>query len=244
MNKIKVLIVEDELIIASDLSEILGSNNYEVCGVSKSFDQAIKVIRENRPDILLLDINIKGDKDGIQLASEARHHKLPFIFISSHTDRVTIERAKQSHPYGFLVKPFEEADVLVAIEMALANFAKEQNTVGESHESPEEFVIGNSLFVRHKNSTIKISYDDILFAQADSNYSIIHTKDQRYTLRSTLKELESKLTAKQFYRSHKSYLINLNHLMSISADEIIVGKEKLPVGREQHEWLMTRINRI
>jgi DNA-binding LytR/AlgR family response regulator len=242
MEKVKVLIVEDDLIISSDLAEILESANYEVCGMCKSFAEAMKTIEAKRPDLLLLDINISGDKDGIQLANELRLQKLPFIFISSHTDRLTIERAKQSHPYGFLVKPFEEADVLVAIEIALSNFAHEQNTSGTS--TPEEFVIGNSLFVRHKNSTIKISYDDVLFARADSNYCIIHTKDQSYTLRSTLKEIESKLTGSQFYRSHKSYVINLNHLNSISTEEIVVGKESLPVGREQHEWLMKRINKV
>jgi len=243
MDKIKVLIVEDELIIASDLAEILETNGCKVSGIIMDYVEAVRQLDTDRPDIVLLDINIKGDQDGIQLATEVRSRKLPFVYISSHTDRATIERAKQSHPYGFLVKPFEEDDVMVAIEIALGNFAREQNTASGNSTPSEEFVIGNSLFVRHKNSTIKLRYGDIHFVQADSNYCIIHTHDQRYTLRSTLKEIEGKLTEKQFYRSHKSYLINLDHLTSINAEEIQVGNQRLPVGREQHEWLMLRINK-
>src|SRR6185503_5097150 len=119
------------MIIASDISEILESNNYEVSGMANSFARAMQSITSNRPDIVLLDIEIKGDKDGIELAREARQLNLPFVFISSHTDRPTMERVKQSHPYGFLVKPFEENDVLVAIEIALSNFAREQNLVSD-----------------------------------------------------------------------------------------------------------------
>ncbi len=244
MSKIKVLIVEDELIIANDLKDILEQGHYEVCRIAKSYEEGISALEVHNPDIALLDINIKGEKDGVDLGSQIRAlFKIPFIFISSHTDQGTLARVKQIHPYGFLVKPFEEDDVFVAIELALSNFSNEQSKHADETE-PTDFVINKSLFIRQKNMAVKVPYSDILYAKADANYCTLYTTTQQYVLRSTLKDLESKVEGPEFYRSHRSYLINLSHLVAINSDIIVVGKDKLPVGREQQIWLMDHINKI
>lgn len=243
MNKIKVLIVEDELIIATDLKDILEGAGYEVIDLCKSYEAAVKSLEANVPDILLLDIQIRGEKDGVDLANHIhQHYQIPFIYISSHTDRTTLDRAKESLPYGFLVKPFEDEDVLVAIEIALVNFAREQS----ANQPPDhsDFIINNSLFIRQKNLSVKVSYDDILYAAADANYCTVFTKDHKYVLRSTLKELEGKLVDNRFYRSHKSYLINLTKVTAINSDVLYIDDHKLPVGREQLAWLSNQINKI
>jgi len=241
MEKIKILIVEDELIIANDLSDILTENGYTVTGMAKSYTAALDELEKEIPDIVLLDIQISGDKDGVDLANVIRNmYHIPFIFISSHTDRSTLSRVMESSPYGFLVKPFEDEDVLVAIELALHNFSKEQN----ENDDQTDFVINESLFIRQKNIAIKVAYDDILYAMADANYCTLITRDKSYVLRSTLKDLEKKLKEPQFYRAHKSYLINLSKLTAINSDVIFIGDEKLPVGREQQLWLMKHINKI
>lgn len=243
MDKIKVLIVEDELIIATDLKDILQGANYEVVDMCKSYEAALKSLEANMPDILLLDIQIRGEKDGVDLANEIhQNYKIPFVYISSHTDRATLDRAKETLPYGFLVKPFEDDDVLVAVEIALLNFAKEQNASQPPEHS--DFVINNSLFIRQKNLSVKVNYDDILYAAADANYCTVFTKDQKYVLRSTLKELEGKLTDNRFFRSHKSYLINLTKVTAINSDVLYIEDHKLPVGREQLAWLSNQINKI
>ncbi len=242
MDKIRILIIEDELIIAQDLSEILVENGHEVCAIAKSYDEGISAIDKHTPDIILLDIQIRGTKDGIVLAQTIRdEYKVPFIFISSHTDKATLERVKDTNPYGFLVKPYEEEDVLVAVEMALNNFSKEQNA--EATDT-SDFVINQSLFVRHKNLAVKVKYEDILYAVADANYCTLHTKVQKYILRSTLKELESKLKGGPFYRSHKSYLINLNQVTAINSEIVCIGEDRLPIGREQQTWLMQHVNKL
>lgn len=244
MNKIKILIVEDELIIANDLKDILEGNNYEVCRIARSYQEGVDSLETEKPDMALLDIHISGIKDGIELGGEIRSkYAIPFIIISSHTDQATLTRAKEIHPYGFLVKPFEDEDVLVAIEMALNNFSHEQ--VQKTEEKDESnFVINKSLFVRQKDLAIKVPYEEILYAKADANYCTVYTTRQQFVLRSTLKDLEGKLQGQEFYRSHRSFLINLTHLQAINSDIIIVGKEKLPVGREQQVWLMEHINKI
>ncbi|UXX79541.1 response regulator [Reichenbachiella carrageenanivorans] len=240
---IKILIVEDELIIAHHIKDILESNDYEVVGVAKSYDAGLEKLTECKPDLVLIDIQIDGSKDGVTLASTIRSDfHIPFVFISSHTDRATIDRAKECEPYGFLVKPFEEDDILVAVEIALSNYAKEQNNNTDSEFS--NFTINDSLFIRQKNTAIKVAYNDIYYASADSNYCTIFTKEKKFVMRSTLKELETKLNDKRFFRCHKSHLVNLNHLSAVNTESIIIYQAELPIGREQQVWLMNQINKI
>lgn len=238
MTSIKILIVEDELIIADDLRDIL-SNQYEVVSVCKTYATALLELEKQQIDLILLDIKLKGEKDGIDLARVIREdYRIPFVFISSHSDRNTVQRAVEVNPYGYLIKPFEDNDVLVAIEVALSNFGKEQST------RIEDFLLNDALFVRHKNLSIKIMLTDIEHIKAEGNYSTIYTIDQKqYVLRGTLKEIETKLPTKQFYRIHKSYIINLSQLSAINTNGIYVNEKKLPIGREQLHYLMENINK-
>jgi len=239
MEKIRILVVEDELIIAEDIADILRSSNYEVCDICKSYQTAVLSIEKYTPDLVLLDIKIKGEKDGIDLATYIRdNHSIPFVFISSHSDAGTVKRAVSVNPYGYLIKPFEDSDVTVAVEVALSNFAKEQTS------ESDEFILNDCLFVRDKNLSVKVQMKDILHVKAEGNYSIITTESKSFVLRSTLKDLEVKLPNSQFFRSHKSYVINLNHISAINSDCIFINNEKLPVGRGQLHHLMERINKI
>src|SRR5271154_4913326 len=102
----KILIVEDEFIVANDLRIILGKAGYQVCGIASSVEQARKLIEQKRPDWVLLDIVLKGDLNGIDLAKELLQKKLPFLYISANTNQSILEAAKATQPYGFLVKPF------------------------------------------------------------------------------------------------------------------------------------------
>lgn len=238
-NKIRALIVEDELIIAEDIADILSENNYEVVEICKSYNAAILALEKHQPDIILLDIKIKGEKDGIDLAQKIRaDYKIPFIFISSHSDSGTVKRAVEVNPYGYLVKPFEDSDVLTALEVAMANFAKEQS------QAMQDFILNDCLFVREKNMSVKIPMENIQFIRAEGNYSTIQTADKSYVLRSTLKDLVEKLPQQQFFRSHKSYIINLKQVSAINSDSIYVNNERLPIGRGQLNQLMESINKI
>ncbi|QSE97055.1 LytR/AlgR family response regulator transcription factor [Fulvivirga lutea] len=237
MNKIRVLIVEDEFIIAEDLRDILEEQGHEVVGLAGNFNNGIQLIEAELPDIVLLDIRIKGEKDGIDLAKEIRlKYKVPFIFISSYSDSVTVKRASEVNPYGYLVKPFEPEDVKVAIEIALSNFA---------NEGPRnEFVLNDSLFVKYNNLSVKVPIQDIYYVKAEGNYSIIQLQEKNYTLRSTLKDIGEKLPAKDFFRSHKSFIINLKKVTAINSIYVYLDNWKLPIGRQQLQDLMSSINKV
>ncbi len=126
MSNINILIIEDEAIIAEDISDMLKQLDYDVCGIIHSSTQAIDYLGFHTPDLVLCDIMIKGDKDGIQVAEQIRAKKrIPFIYLTSLSDRPTLERAKKTLPYGYIVKPFNERDLLSGIEMALYKFSQE-----------------------------------------------------------------------------------------------------------------------
>lgn len=118
MNK-KILIVEDEFIIADVLNSILTAAGYEVCGIADNVNEALELLAQYRPEFVLLDIYLKGKLTGIDLAHRLSQQNIPFIYISANSNQKVLEAAKVTNPYGFVIKPFREKDVLLALDIAL-----------------------------------------------------------------------------------------------------------------------------
>ncbi|NNF01221.1 MAG: response regulator [Bacteroidia bacterium] len=126
MDKIKILVVEDESIVAKDIQNTLVNLGYEVPATASSAETAFERLGEFRPDLVFLDIRLKGDIDGIQIAEKIKaEYRIPVIFLTSYVDKATLERAKITEPYGYLVKPFNESDLQTTVEMALYKFQKD-----------------------------------------------------------------------------------------------------------------------
>jgi two-component system, response regulator PdtaR len=126
---IRILIVEDEPIISDDIESTLTVNDYDIAGKAYSSTMALDMLINRLPDLVLLDIVIKGDKDGIDVAAIIREkYHIPFIYLTSFSDKITLERAKPTMPYGYIVKPFKDRDIITSIELAMFRFAMENNT--------------------------------------------------------------------------------------------------------------------
>lgn len=118
-RKVNIMIIEDESIVAMDLESRLKKLGYEVTGIYGDSDKAFNFLAVHTPDLILCDINIRGDRNGIDIAMHVREHKrVPLIFVTAHSDRATLEQAKMALPYGYIVKPYEDSDLVSAIEMA------------------------------------------------------------------------------------------------------------------------------
>ncbi len=121
-EKIKILIVEDEPLVAEDIAGHLSSMDFTVTGIAYDGEQALEMLKANLPDAVLLDITLGTDIDGIAVAHEINSkYAIPFVFLTSHSDRGTIERVKETRPAGYLLKPFDENDLLTSLEIALFN---------------------------------------------------------------------------------------------------------------------------
>lgn len=128
MTGIKVLIVEDEPLIAKNIGMYLNNNNYEVAGIAYDPEEAFYQLKKERPDFAILDINLESDKTGIDVAEYInKNNFIPFIYLTSYSDKETIDKAKLTNPAGFIVKPFNEKTLYATIEIALANHAANSN---------------------------------------------------------------------------------------------------------------------
>lgn len=134
MAKTKILIVEDEKIVAIDIKNTLVHLGYNVCGIALSGEDALKQIKETQPALVLMDIVLKGDMDGIEAAEHVRHRSnIPVIYLTAYADQKTLERAKITEPFGYIIKPFKEQELYTAIEMALYKH-KMESKLKESEE--------------------------------------------------------------------------------------------------------------
>ncbi len=121
----KILIVEDEPLIAEDIKECLQSINYNVCGICHNKEQAFEALEECNPDFVILDINLGNNQDGIVIAEHINDkYDIPFIYLTSYSTKSVLEQVRGTHPMGYVVKPFVEADLFSSIEIALFNHTK------------------------------------------------------------------------------------------------------------------------
>jgi DNA-binding NarL/FixJ family response regulator len=122
-RKFSILIVEDEPLIAEDIRGYLEDSGFEVLGLVHEGEEALELLKSSQPDALLLDINLGDGMDGITLAGEIRkNYDFPFVFLTSHADKATLERAKQTIPSGYLLKPFDGKSLMTSLEVAIFNF--------------------------------------------------------------------------------------------------------------------------
>ncbi len=236
MKSKRILIVEDEPIIASDIEMTLEDLGYEVIGIEDNAVDALKLIEKQHPDLVLLDINLEGDVDGVMLAQDInKQFQIPFVYLTSNADNLTINRVKRTKPAGFILKPFNEKDLKSNIEIAL--FTKGTDVSVESNELKE-------FFVKDGTSLVKIKVSDLLFIKADDNYSRIYTKQKSYILTTSLKAIEDRLSTTLFIRIHRSYVVNLEFIDKIKDSTLYIDKHSLPIGRSYKELLFNRINKL
>ena len=241
---IKLLIVEDDMIIAANIALQLGNFGYEVSGIVGRGDEAIRQIETDSPDLILLDINLKGTLDGIDTA-HAIHQRwnIPIIYVTATTDEATFSRAKATRPYAYITKPIRPIELQRAIELAINRLANEHDSaVAPAPNAP--FVLSDRIFVRHRDKIVRIVIADILFVEADRNYCHLHTQDKKYLLTTTLKVMEDKLPTDHFVRVHRSYLANLTHVEEVGEGSIGIGGKTIPLSILLRDELLKRIQTI
>ena len=236
MAKINVLVVEDEIIVSKDIEISLNRLGYNVVGTASTGLKAIELANEKEPDIILMDIMLKGEMTGIDAAEIIRKTlNIPCIFLTAYAEDATLERAKKSEPYGYIIKPFKEIDIKTAIEMAVFKHQKNKEIIKERdllYQLVENKDSNNFVFVKSKSKFIKIKTDDILFIEALKDYVIIHSNLGKYTVHSTMKDIEKKFDFDNFIRVHRSYIVNTHKIAAIEQHNILIEnhKKEIPIG--------------
>ncbi|WP_421978790.1 LytR/AlgR family response regulator transcription factor [Roseivirga seohaensis] len=252
MEKVRVLVVEDEVIIAQSIISMIEKMGYECVGTAIRATKGLELAKRLKPDIALLDINLKGEKTGIWLAGELKKElNIPYVFLTSLGDKKTIEEATSTMPYGYLLKPVAQQSVYAAIETALARFSQENRTpaqkeatlsVSKAHDEKEEekpsLLIKDALFIKDEYQYVKIILSEIDYIKSDGNYIEIHSQGKKKVLKETLKNMETKLPADIFFQTHRSYLVNVEKIESIGGNSIKVNNEELPIVKERRDALL------
>ena len=239
-NKIQILIVEDEPIIAADLQRNLTKLGYEVIGRVASGEDSLVVLADTKPDIILMDIQLKGNLDGIETADQIEKlYQIPLIFVTSNSDKKTLDRAMSVKPRAFLSKPFRISDIASAIELAVFGQGVDESSTPE--EDDITIVLNDRIFIREKTFLYKLLIDDMIYIEADGSYCIVHTADRTYTLSYNLNKFFTSVAHENLLRVHRSYIINLRHIDRIAQDHLLVNDNKIPIGKAYREELNKRI---
>jgi DNA-binding LytR/AlgR family response regulator len=240
MSTIRIAIVEDEIIIAETIGLMLEELGYTVCWQATRYGEAVNLLDQDLPDLLLLDIQIAGKLDGIDLAKLVEEqYRLPYIFITANADAATIERAKQVRPMAYLTKPVTKNLLFSAIEIALNNY---------NHSRPEPVVTNNpalkrdSIFVKDSHGYRKVYFHTILFLQSEGNYVHVKLSDGKEVLvRTTLPDLMAQLDSTLFVRVHRSYAVNTTHIERLMAEELLVAGQGIPLGKTYRQDLLASL---
>ncbi len=242
MESCKILIVEDESIVAMDMAEMLTKVGYRVLPGAMGFREAVELLEEERPDLVLVDINLSGDKTGLDLAKELQNtYHLPFIFITSHSDRKTIQEASATLPGAYLLKPFDADDLFASIEIAMANHAEKNK---ERKNSPPDIRVEDSIFVKTDRNFVKIKIEDILWLEAEHNYLYIITEKTKHIVRSNFRDFLASIHNDRFVQIHKSYIINISKVHSFSHTDVVIHEKDLPLSRNFKDEFFEKMNRM
>lgn len=224
-----ILIVEDNVIIADDLQQIIEDFGYKVLGNVISYEKAVEFMFNHKIDLVLIDINLATEKTGIDLANFINlNFKIPFIFLTSNLDDETIGLAAKTLPSAYLVKPFDNNTIYTSIEVAITSYT--QKKIGATK-------LKNYLFLKKNNLYHKVKVEDVLYIKSDNIYVEVFIRgNQKFLIRNTLKDFITKLPA-SFFKCNKSYIINTNEIDSFNLNYVFIHGAQISVSKEFKPYL-------
>lgn len=226
MKSLKIYIVEDEPLIAATIETILLKMGHSICGEADSVADVKTDLNKIKPDLVLVDINLEGGEDGIDLAKHLDSRKIPYLFLTSQTDPETITRVKTTTPLGYIIKPFTEASLQSNIEIAWHHYA---------------IIEKEYLLIKSDGRLHKVDQETITYLKAFDNYCYIFTTSTSYLVPHTLKHTSEKLNPNFFIKSHRSYLVNIRIVTGLSTDTVLIGSEEIPLSTKNKEVFASKL---
>ena len=212
--KYKVLIVEDEVLISEHLKRIVQNSGYRTLEICGDYAEAMELLQTETPDMAFLDIRMNGVDEGVEVAKHLRTLGIPFIFITSFSDKETLQNAVKQQPLGYVLKPFTKEEIQEHLKVLEAE------------------ITGNFITVGSVNNKERIPIKEILWLRSENVYVEIQCMDKLQVHRGKLNEMHESLPKHQFARTSQSHVVNLARVSSISSDTVFLGEFKIPLSKK------------
>lgn len=217
MSTIKILVVEDEVLIAEHIKDYLHSFGMENIFLAHNKKIALQAIDHIKPDLILLDLHLEKPLDGIEIAKMIDDHwPVPYIFITANADRLIIQEAVHTKAVAYITKPLKKTDLFAAVQIAI-----------KSNLSVDT----KCLLVKDSGSTLRVPVNEISYIESSGNYIHIHTKKQKIISRQSLEWAEEQLPKHQFLRVHRSFVVNTNFVTKITTKSLFISETEIPISR-------------
>jgi len=243
MTTFYILLVEDNLSFALEIEMLIKELGYGFAGQVDNAKDAIMAIKQKIPNLVLMDIGIKGQVNGIELASSLDKKNIPFIFITQSRDRTTYESAQSLKPIAYLVKPFDLLTLQSTLEQARRVLDQEglKSKGDQDNDNDQE-----SFYIRNNNMLKRIKYREIFWIKSDGNYCNIHTEKKKFVTKVSLVSMMKKLEKLEFIRVHKQYIVPVKRIENINLfnNLLYIGDKMIPIGRSYKASLVKRLDLI
>ena len=243
MSRVNILIIEDEPYYASQFHTGLDDLSYNIIDVVDDANQALAAYYATEPDVVIINIKIRGRVSGLEIAEKISGDELnskPIIFITDDQNLQTFQKAKRFRPVAYILKPFDIFSVKCAIELALNSYPQVQE---ESLQKKVDtgVIIQDILFVRKNKKVVKVPLADISYIEVESKYSTLVTAEGKFIVRISLKELLDKLPKNLFLRVHRNYIVNIINIVEFDFEEYTVHLKNfvIPIGRSYRNEIVT-----
>jgi DNA-binding LytR/AlgR family response regulator len=245
ISNASILVVEDDLLIAMDIKELLIKFGCKRVECSDNVGSALYKLSHNKFDLVLLDINFGKDKRGTELGLFLSEQlNIPHIYITAYSDLSTLNEVSKSRSSGFLLKPFSDKMLYSLIQLALSSTeARDNRRLNEKHEM--ELNAGlDYINIKLNGIENRIPLNEIRYFQTDNSYIDVYTIKKKYILRNSLANLSEHFKHCDFVRCHKKYLVNLNFVNGFNGKFLFLADIKIPVGRSMKESVLQRLRNI
>jgi len=241
MSTVRLLIIEDDPPTALDMRRKLANCGWHIPDIVNDASDALTFLSIYKPHLVLMGINSSRREEKITIAKHInKAHNTPVIFFSSYADQDTIDSAKEANPAAFMVEPYSEAQIRVAVEMALYNFTHSMTSSSTYSKTmlggiTGHYLLDDRMFIKKNNRFERVNFLEIQWMQAESNYTKIVTDKTSYTLTLTLRHLFEKIYHPSFIRVHRSYVINMEHIEAFEGNMLLIKGQKIPISKSYRE---------
>lgn len=245
MNKIDILIVEDNTEEASILEDFLTNNHFNIAAKVTNLEDALKVIDSKPFDIAIIDIHLGEHPHGFTIAEEINilfKAKKPFLFLTGSSGKKEFNEAKYLAPFRYLLKPFNELELIFTLELIINQYTDKQSDV-----ATEDVNDCFPLLLKKKNSFFKVEEDDIIYIEVEGRYCNIITSNLNFLVKTSLDDFTKSLPKKNFIKTHRKYVINKNAVKEVILSQntiILKGDYNVSLGRTYKNDFMELYNII